>query len=184
MCTGLSCKLGSGICLHVDRNAFLEDVDIHRQVGVEKENVVSFADGVSVLNNLGLVSSSIPGDNGMGISSSKGLQMTSWVNAGLDDKVGHLGFEALKASSMEPDVSGFYNQHLDAVNKPTIFAGVPIDHHSESLCKPTSNQPESGVKKKRPQRTINKSDKPILLTVGEDVGLNDIVLTNATTLIG
>ena len=27
-------------------------------------------------------------------------------------------------------------------------------------------------------------DKPVLMTVGKDIGLNDIVLTHATTLVG
>ena len=41
-----------------------------------------------------------------------------------------------------------------------------------------------GFRKKRSQQTIKKMDNPILMTVKEDIGLNDIVLTHATTLVG
>ena len=42
----------------------------------------------------------------------------------------------------------------------------------------------NGVKKKRPSKLVKKTDQPVLLTAGEDVCLNDIVLTNAMTLVG
>ena len=37
---------------------------------------------------------------------------------------------------------------------------------------------------KRPKQIIRKSSKPLLMAVSEYVGLNDIVLTNALTLVG
>ena len=42
---------------------------------------------------------------------------------------------------------------------------------------------ESAVTKKRSHKSIKKV-KPILMTVGEDVSLNENVLTNALTLVG
>ena len=44
--------------------------------------------------------------------------------------------------------------------------------------------PAVGFHKKNPRQPIRKFDKPFLLTVGEDIGFNDIVLTHATTLVG
>lgn len=41
-----------------------------------------------------------------------------------------------------------------------------------------------GVRPKRPKQVIRKLDKPVLLVVGVDVCLNDIVLTNTLTLVG
>ena len=38
--------------------------------------------------------------------------------------------------------------------------------------------------KKRPHKSIRKLVKPVLMIVDKDVGLNDIVLTNVTTLVG
>ena len=37
---------------------------------------------------------------------------------------------------------------------------------------------------KKASKCVRKLDKPLLLVVGEDVSLNDIVLTNALTLVG
>ena len=44
--------------------------------------------------------------------------------------------------------------------------------------------PVDGPHPKRMKLVIKKIDKPILLVVGEDVPLNDIVLTNELTLVG
>ena len=44
--------------------------------------------------------------------------------------------------------------------------------------------PAKGMRSKRPKQIIRKSEKPLLMVVGEDVGLNDIILTNALTRVG
>ena len=36
------------------------------------------------------------------------------------------------------------------------------NHLSASFCLPVSSQPESGEKIKRPQKTLKKSEKPVL----------------------
>ena len=45
-------------------------------------------------------------------------------------------------------------------------------------------QSEVGVKQKRVLRTIKKFEKLVMMTIGEDVGFDTIVLTNALTLVG
>ena len=45
------------------------------------------------------------------------------------------------------------------------------------------NGPMKGAGKKS-SKCVRKMDQPLLLVVGEDVSLNDIVLTNALTLVG
>ena len=47
-----------------------------------------------------------------------------------------------------------------------------------------SDSPGVGVRLKMPRKEIRKLDKPVLMIVGEDVGLNDIVLMHAMTLVG
>ena len=49
---------------------------------------------------------------------------------------------------------------------------------------PSPIQSEVGIKHKWARQTIKKLDKPVLMTVGEDVGLNEIGLMNAMTLVG
>ena len=47
-----------------------------------------------------------------------------------------------------------------------------------------SDSPGVGVSLRRMRHAIMKLDKPVLMTLGEDVGLNDTVLSHASTLVG
>ena len=76
---------------------------------------------------------------------------------------------------------GFLFGNLNSVNDSVHNDVFQNDFLPETFVKPVPT--ENGVKKKCLSKTVKKTDQPVLLTVGEDVCLNDIVLTNAMTLV-
>ena len=113
-------------------------------------------------------------------------------NHEVDDMIGSAFNGNLVSNKALVLVDGISNEKIGvtsciaskALVEPSDSLGISLRALGKDSLLAADSQEVLGSIKKRPHKPIRKLVKLVLMTVGEDVGLNDIVLTNAMTLVG